>query len=234
MKIAAWFAIASLLFAQGETGLLSRVPTIRAHGRATVTAKPDRVQIDIGVVSQGKTAQAASAANATQFSKVVAELKKLTGAGSEIQTVSYSVRPDYRYPKEGGTPSIAGYTATNVVRVESAKVDAAGEIIDAASASGANRIQSIRFTVKDERALRAQALREAAKDARSNADAMAAGLGLKVLRVLRVEDSPQPIPYPEQREVFAMRAASADAPPTPVEAGTIDVQASVMITVEIN
>jgi uncharacterized protein YggE len=163
----------------------------------------------------------------------VAALKKVAGPGAEIQTVSYSVQPNYRYPKEGGTPTIAGYTAQNIVRVRTSQVDKAGEIIDAGTGTGANQIRGIEFSVKDERGLRAQALRQAAQDARSNADAMAAGLGLKVSRVLRVEESVAP-EFRPVREMAMMRQAVADAAaPTPIEAGNIEVEAAVIVTAEV-
>jgi uncharacterized protein YggE len=216
-----------------EPSLVSRVPSVRAQGRAKVTAKPDQVRIDIGVITQARTAQAAGAANATAFSEVVESLKKVAGASAEIQTVSYSVQPNYKYPKEGGTPTIAGYTAQNIVRIRTSEVDKAGEIIDAGTGTGANRIQGIEFSVKDERGLRAQALREAARNARSNADAMAAGLGLKVTRVLRIEESPAP-EFRPVREMAMMRGAASDAAaPTPIEAGLIEVEATVIVTGEV-
>lgn len=228
MKIVAALALVSVLAAQDNNRPQS-VPSVRAQGSAVATAKPDQVRIDIGVLTQGKTAQVAGAANATQFTEVVNTLKKVSGAGADIQTVSYSVQPNYKYPKEGGTPSIAGYTAVNVVRVTTSAVEKAGEIIDAATGTGANTIRGIEFSVKDERALRAKALGEAARNARANAEAMATGLGLRITRVLRVEDTIEP-PMRPVREMAMMRA---DAAQTPVEAGTIDVQATVFVTVEV-
>lgn len=216
-----------------EPSLVSRVPSVEAQGHAKVTAKPDQVRIDIGVLTQGRTAQAAGAANATQFTEVVATLKKAAGAGADIQTVSYSVQPNYRYPKEGGTPTIAGYTAQNIVRVRTSQVDKAGEIIDAATGTGANQIRGIEFSVRDERSLKAQALREAARDARANAEAMAAGLGLKLARVLRVQELVEPGVRP-MREMAMMRGAAADAAaPTPIESGNIEVEATVVVTAEV-
>jgi uncharacterized protein YggE len=216
-----------------EPPLVARVPSVQARGRAKATAKPDQVRIDIGVTTQAKTAQEAAATNATRFSEVVAAVKKVAGADADIQTVSYTVQPNYRYPKEGGTPSIAGYTAQNIVRIRTLKVDKAGEIIDAGTGSGANQIRGIEFSVKDERTLRAQALRDAARDARAAVEAMAAGLGLRVLRILRVEESAgmevQPV-----REMAMMRSMAADAAaPTPIEAGTIEAHATVVVTAEV-
>ncbi len=64
-----------------------------------------------------------------------------------------------------------------------------GSVIDTATASGANQVQGIQFTLSDEQAIRSQALREAALKARSDADVLAAALGLKVIRVLTVEEN---------------------------------------------
>lgn len=232
MKIALALLFTPVVFAQPNPNAMPHFPSVRAQGHAVVSARPDQVRIDIGVVSQGKTAQAASAANATLFAEVMASLKKVVGGSGDIQTVGYSVHPDYRYPKEGGTPAIAGYTATNIVRVTTSKVDQAGEIIDTAGSRGANAMRGIQFGVKDERALRAQALREAAQNARANAEAMAAGLGLKIARVQRIEDAEAPIVRPMQMEMMA-RSAAADAPPTPVAPGQIEVEARVSLTAEL-
>jgi uncharacterized protein YggE len=226
-------AIGGLGAQPADVPLGLRVPSVRAQGHAKVTAKPDQVRIDIGVLSQERTAQAAAAANARQVTSVIAAVKKAAGAGADIQTVSYSVHPTYRYPKEGGTPTITGYTAQNIVRVRTTEVEKAGEIIDAGSGTGANQIRGIEFSVKDDRSLRAQALRQAARDARSNAEAMAAGLGLKVLRVLRIEQPPEPDVRP-MREMAMMRSATADAAaPTPIESGTIEVEQTVVLTAEV-
>ena len=236
MRIATAFIFAAVVFAQPNPNPnpLPNFPSVRAQGHATVSAKPDQVRIDIGVVSQGKTAQAAAAANATLFAEVMAALKKVVGTTGEIQTVGYAVNPDYKYPREGGTPTIAGYTATNTVRVTTSKVDQAGEIIDAAGSKGANTMRGIHFGVKDERALRGRALREATQNARANAEAMAAGLGLKLVRVHRIEDAGAPVVRPMQMEMMQARAMAADAaPPTPVAPGEIEVEARVALTAEL-
>lgn len=230
--IAGLFAVG--LFAQTpDSDLLLRVPSIRARASATVTAKPDQVRIDIGVVSQAQTAQAAAAANAKQFSDVVAELKKVLSEGADIQTVSYSVAPSYRYPKEGGTPAIVGYTATNVIRVTSPDVAAAGKLIDAATRTGANTIRGIEFSVRNEQALRAKALAEATRQAKANAEAMAGGIGVRITRILRVEDGSPVQIYPGREMMMARAAPAADSVPTPVESGTIRVEATVVLTAEV-
>jgi len=206
-------------------------PNIRVTGEATVTAQPNQAQIDIGVVTQAQTAQDASAQNAQRLETALAALRRAAGTDAEIKTISYSLTPNYRYPKEGGNPTITGYTASNVVQVKLNDLTQVGKVIDAATQSGANQIQRLQFTLKDELAARSQALREAATRARAKADALASSLGLRIQRVLRVEEGAPVMIRPVMAE---MRAMSEVAPaPTPVEPGAIEVRATVELTVEI-
>src|SRR5437588_237228 len=60
----------------------------------------------------------------------------------------------------------------------------------------------------------------------------AAGLGLKVVRILSVEESsPRVVPV---RAFMGGAVRTAAAPATPVESGTLDVTADVVLTVEVS
>ena len=50
-------------------------PTIRVTGDSTVTVKPDEAEINIGVLTQADTAQAAATQNARKQDAVISELK---------------------------------------------------------------------------------------------------------------------------------------------------------------
>ncbi|HEX8186460.1 MAG TPA: SIMPL domain-containing protein, partial [Blastocatellia bacterium] len=127
-------------------------PSIRVTGEATITAKPDQALIDIGVVTQAQTAQIAATQNAQKQEAVIAALRRVMGAGADIKTISYSLNPDYRYPERGGQPTITGYSASNTVQVKTSDLTQVGKIIDIATQTGANNIQSLRFMLKDEEA----------------------------------------------------------------------------------
>jgi uncharacterized protein YggE len=233
MNKAVWMVLAgaALLSAQ-EHGHHVDPPNVRATGEAVIQAKPDQARIDFGVTSQAATAQAAGAQNAKQLEAVLAALRKALGPGAEIKTVSYSLHPDYRYPKEGGKPQIVGYTATNTVQATTSDLDGVGELIDAATQAGATNVQRLQFRLKDEQAVRAQALAEASKKARANAGAMAGALGLKVVRVLSAQAGGAPV-VPVQRE-FAMAASMRGVDTTtPIESGTIEIRATVNLVLEI-
>jgi uncharacterized protein YggE len=101
-------------------------------------------------------------------------------------------------------------------------------VIDAAAEAGSNQIQSLQFMLKDERPTVDAALRQASQNARRKADAIADALRLRIIRVINAaESSSSPVPI---REGFVMRAQAAQ---TPIEPGTIEIRASVTLTVEI-
>jgi uncharacterized protein len=215
---------------------LENAPTlssIRVTGDSKVTAKPDRVQIDFGVTTRATHSQDAAAENARQVDVVLAAVRKAAGAAAVLKTISYSLEPNYQYHAGGGEPTLTGYVASNVVQVTLDELPKIGNVIDSATQAGANHVQGIQFTLRDQDAVRAEALREAALRARAEADVLAAALGLRVLRVLTVEEmSPRVMPVRYMATPRAGMSASA-AVTTPVEAGTLDVTADVTLTVEV-
>lgn len=204
------------------------VPQVRASGEGSVFAQPDCAKINIGVVTQAPTAQAASSQNAAQLQSVLAKLHEVLGQNADIKTISYSLNPVYQYPKNGGKPTIEGYSAANIVEVTSGDLPNIGKVIDAATAGGANEIRSLQFTLKDEKPVRAAALRQAVLEARANAQAMAGALGLKLGKLLLLEQS-SAIPIRPMMAAMATRVAAA----TPVETEPIEVRASVTLTMAV-
>ena len=233
MEKAFLMALMTAVLAMPQEGTdLGDRQTVRANGEAVIQAKPDLARIDFGVISQAATAQAAAAQNAKQLDAVLAALRAALGPSAEIKTVSYSLHPDYRYPKEGGKPQIVGYTVTNTVQAITSDLPGVGTLIDAATQAGATNVQRLQFTLKDEQAVREQALAEAAGKARRSAEAMAKALGLNVLRVLTASSGGGGV-VPVQRETMAMARMAADAVATPIEAGTLEVRATVNVILEV-
>jgi len=209
------------------------VSTIRVSGHAILHAKPDRVEIDLGVVTQGSQAGPTAAENASHLEAVLAALRKTAAEEADIKTVSYGLTANYRYPAGGAPPEITGYTATNIVHVKLDDLKKMGNIIDVATQSGANRVQGIQFTLRDPESVHLQALREAATNARAQAAALASALGLKISRVLSVQEEGEYAP-PIRPVRLAVARAEAAAEPTPIEAGTLDISANVVLTVAID
>src|ERR1700739_1128846 len=99
--------------------------SIRVTGDARVTAKPDRVQIDIGVTTHAANSEDAAAQNARQVDAVLAAGRKAAGPAAVLKTISYSLNPTYQYHPNGAEPTLTGYNALNVVH---ATLDAPAKI----------------------------------------------------------------------------------------------------------
>lgn len=227
----AWFLGAAAVYGQPAPDR-PRPPSITVTGEATIGAEPDQAEIDIGVTTQARNAPEAAKENAERLARVLAQIKKLLARGDEAKTSRYTLAPNYRYP-QGGKPEIVGYTATNILRITTAKLDDVGKIIDVAMQSGANNINRLVFTLKDEESVRLDALRQAAAKAKAKAEAIAASLGLKVLRIASVNESERFFQPILRQMPMARGEAMAVQAPTPVEPGTVEVRSTVSLTAEV-
>src|SRR5574340_1291783 len=131
--------------------------TVRANGEASVSVQPDQAKINVGVITQGATAQEAGSRNATQVEAVLSQLHQVLGSSGETRTVSYSINPNYRYV-QGQPAELLGYTASNTVEVTTFDLSLIGKVIDAANQAGANSVQSLRFGIRDPEPVRGRVL----------------------------------------------------------------------------
>jgi uncharacterized protein YggE len=207
--------------------------TIRVSGVGDVQAKPDQAHIDLAVEAAAATAQAAGEQNARTMERVISALVAAGVPRAEIETRNYSVYPEYAPPSPRDTierqPRILGYRASNMVSVRTQDLTRVGRLIDAALGAGANRVDGVRFSLKDAEAPRAEAIGKAVQGARRSAEAIASALGVRLGPVLDASTSSNPVrPYPVamMREVAA---SFADAPPTPIQPGEQTVMANVFL-----
>ncbi|MGD0074854.1 MAG: SIMPL domain-containing protein [Candidatus Binataceae bacterium] len=205
--------------------------TIEVSGHAEVRATPDLAILDFAVETHAHTAEQAAQSNAQLAQKVTQAIQSKLGDKGKLWTVGYNLSPDYNNPRPGDeTPKIIGYRATNSVHVETGAIDLVGALIDAATAAGANRVDSINFGLRDESTARNEAITKASKDAQAQAQTLASALGVKLKAVFRAttEQSERPMPM-----VARSMAAMAPNVSTPIEAGEVTVPATVSLTYEI-
>jgi uncharacterized protein YggE len=233
MLLARIISIALLLGSALQSQDVSKpLHVVRASGESTVRAKPDRAQITFGVVTQAPTAEAAAAQNAAQTAPMLDAIKHALGSGGEIKTTGYSISPAYQTARNGAPRKIVGYNSNNAVLVTVDDLHLVSKILDVAARAGANDINGISFTLRDDRAARSEALAQAAVKARESAEAIAKALNLRVAGVVQAETSDvanvQPI-YPRAMPMLAQSIEAA----TPIEAGDIDVTATVIVTLAV-
>ncbi|HEX8069541.1 MAG TPA: SIMPL domain-containing protein [Pyrinomonadaceae bacterium] len=219
--------------AQAVTAGDLRPARVVVTGDALVQAQPDTAVVSVAVVTQGPTALAAQQENARKSDLVVRAVKDAAGAGGEVKTSGYSLQPQYAY-REGQPPTIRAYEARNSVTVTLSELNRVGAVIDAASNAGATNVDSLAFTLRQDRQARAQALAQATREALEKARAIAQALGGRVVRVVEVQETTQGRPVPIYKsDAISARAAVAQAPPTPVEVGNLDITSQVQLVAEV-
>ncbi len=202
-------------------------PQIVVTGRGEIQVAPDRAQVQVGMETQAKTAAVASQENNRKQTAILAAIRALGIPATQIQTLNYSVMPIQRYDEKTQRVVIDGYRVSNIVQVETDKIEQAGPIIDAALTNGGNRVAGLDFLVKDRAKAQEQALTKAVESARRQAEiaARAAGGQLAELLELNINEYERPQP----RAVMSMaKMEMADASaPTPVSEGMATIAVSV-------
>ena len=223
-------AVASSLQAQTPAPA-AEGPVVVMSGEAIVKRVPDRAWVQITAESRARSPREAQKLNADAMSGVLQKLKAGGLAPEALQTRGYDLQPEYDY--NNGRQTLRGYVARNTVEVRVDDLPRAGEIVDMAVTAGATSVGGIRFDLKDRAAAEREALRLAVEDARRRADAAAGGAGMKVERIVRIEEHRVTI-TPPPRPMMAMRAESAQAAgEPPIEAGELEVRGAVTLTATI-
>lgn len=208
--------------------------TIRVSATGEARTPPDRAWADFGVETEAATAGQAAEQNARKMEAVIAALVRAGVPRENVRTSDFNVFPVHENLRDGSTgePRIRGYRAANLVTAQTDDVRRVGPLVDAALAAGANRIQGVRFGMRDPDRARDAALRDALRRARAEAAVLAEGMGVQLGRVLDVSTAATPpMPYPV---AYRMAAQMADAgAATPIEPGQQTVNATVTVVFEI-
>lgn len=194
-------------------------PSVTAGGEGVRLVAPDQVTIILGVMTRAKTAAQAGAANAERMTALVAALKRVGLDDKEISTAYYSVHGEM-----WRTEAETVYVANNSVKVQTRKLNRLATIIDAALQAGANQVHSMQYDLADRGPATREALALAVRNARLQAEAMAAAAGgqLGALEELTTEPA-QFVPVMARTEM-AMTAKDVATPITP---GEVSVTATV-------
>lgn len=204
-------------------------PTLEVSGTGEVSVPSDRARVSFAVETEGTTAGQAAQANADAMDAAIAALRATRAEGIVVETHGYGLHPQYSNRTEPNqAPRIVGYRAVNTITVTTTDVDAVGGLIDAATGAGVNRVASLQFDASDTEAARQEALAEAVRRARGEAEAIAGALGVPLGKVLRVHGGAHNPPRPPVP--YAARGVMMEAAATPTEAGAQTVTATVTIT----
>ena len=123
---------------------------------------------------------------------------------------------------------IVGFELSNQLTVKVRDLDSVGEVIDAVTEAGGDliRFQGISFTIEDSDALQDQARTAALQDVMAKANQVATITGVKLGKLIHISETGG-LPRIESVSMERMAFATAQAAPTPILAGELDVVVTV-------
>jgi uncharacterized protein len=203
---------------------------LSVSAQAEARQVPDVATLSTGVVRQASDANAAMRANATQMDKVMAAIKAAGIADRDIRTSGISLNPQYKYV-ENQSPTITGYQASNTVDIKVRDLSRLGKVLDALVASGANQVNGPSFEIDQPEPVYDQARRDALEKAQARAQMYAKALGLRVRRIVSIDEGGgyrPPMPMP----MMAMSRAKAESD-TAVAPGETTLSANLNVVFEL-
>jgi uncharacterized protein YggE len=234
-----WFlaglACAGILTPLGASAAPAKAgPTqITVTGQGTASAMPDMATETFTIATNAQSASSAASDNNARYDRLLRGLEGLGIAHADIRTTSYNVNytpPPETQPQPAGAPippvrERSGYFVYRGITVTLHRLPLVGKAIDTAIASGVTDIGGVAFGISDRKGQLALALRSAVRDGLAQAQAMAAAAGLRIVRVRFMQQGFASPPTPMVR-----MASAAPAPPTQIEPGSVETQATVTIT----
>ena len=214
----------------GAAGLLTpanaadtRYITISATGSTNVV--PDAVRITATVSVIGKTSKEALATASTTSSAVRKALIANKIATKDVATQSVSVFPEYTYPANG-TPFLSDYRASQSFDITVRAASTAGAVVDAIVDAGGDNLQvnsASPFVLDNDKATET-ARASAVARAKAKASSYAKLLGVKLGKVIYLDETSTPSTYP----VYVASAKAEDSA-TQIDLGEQKVTVSVTV-----
>ncbi len=160
--------------------------TVVTLGEGIVRVAADRAVVTLSSETRGQTAAETQNLGNARMKAVQAAVDGLKLVGGQVTTTGLMLSPNWVFSNNQRTQQ--GYVGRHTITVRFDEPGRAGEVVAAAIGAGATDVSGIRFDRRDRRTLEQEALKLAVQDARARADALAAGAGRTVDRVVRIAE----------------------------------------------
>ncbi len=214
------------------------------QGTSSITQKPDNAEISFTVTKTAPLLQDAQNEANKQTNTIVSDLKNIGIPQNDIKTNNYSSYPNTtRYntlqmmpvqippPQSSQTPT--GFTVSENIVVNLRDIGKAGSVIDTATKDGAENVSgpSLSFSESTQQSLIGKTRVLAIKDAKQKAQSMADAAGIKLGRILNIQENNTP--YPIQPMMYGKAAVGTEnSIPTQINPGENTITDTITLTYE--
>jgi len=214
--------------------------TISVSGSSTISSNPDTLIIVLGVESEAKTATESLSQNSNSLNSVISSLSNSGISEDDIQTSNFSIYPLYDSIKDsdGNWQQILnGYRVSNILSIQTEKINSAGDIIDAAVSSGANRVDNVSFQLSDDKSQKISddLIAYAINDATQKAEKALVPLKQKIVGVKSVIIHDNVVPYYDTQMRASFNGfAESSMKSTPLLSGDEEITTNVSVVFYIS
>ena len=206
---------------------------ISVTGTASASSEPDTLIVVLGVESEAKTANESLSKNSNSLNSVISSL---TGTGiseDDIQTSNFRIYPLYDFSDSKDKQILIGYRVSNMLSIQTDKIDSAGNVIDIAVSSGANRVDNVSFQLSDEKSQKISdnLIANAITDAKQKAEKALAPLKQQIVGVKSVVIHDNVMPYYDSpmRASFDGMAMESSMKSAPIMSGDEEITTNVSV-----
>jgi uncharacterized protein YggE len=202
--------------------------TLSVTGEGKVKVAPDIALMYLSVITQDPSVSKAWDDNNTKATAVIAAMEALGVKAEDIRSDFTVIQQDKYDPDTNRPTGEIFYIVTHTLTVTARDLTKVGEILGAAQAAGVNSVGGVSFSLEDPSPAIKQARALAVADARARADEIAKGLGVKVVRVLSVNEYGASVPMPADKG-YSMGIGGGGGSTVPIQVGTWEVSMTISV-----
>lgn len=212
-----------------ETG--QRPPGITVVGECLAKVVQDRASVTISSSTVAPNSQEASKKTILAHESLKKEVRQLGLPDFAADTADYSVQQECSY--EGGKRRCEGYRARLATRFETSDLARIGDVIAVSSKLGSEEVSGLETFASPAKLkeVREACLETATKNAGAKAQKIAAGAGVRLGKLVSVEEravqDSSPIPFPRHRQFGEVAMAEAVSAAPTIESKPIDLKVEV-------
>ncbi len=207
--------------------------TISVNGEGKVSVTPDIAVMYLSVITRDPSVNKAWDDNNAKTEAAIAAIKAQGVKDADIRS-DFSLYQQEKYDPITGQPTgEITYIVTHTLTVMARDLTKLGDILAAAQGAGVNSVGGITFTLEDATPAISQARTLAVANARARAEEIAKGLGVKVGKVLTVNEYGASVPIPMDKTNAYGIGGGGGGSSVPIQVGTWEVSMTISVVFEI-
>jgi uncharacterized protein YggE len=159
--------------------------TVVVSGAGEIEVQPDKATVSMGVQALKPELDEAREQVISAVASFLGITRELGIEDKDVQSSQLTVRPEYRWNPKNQQQHLIGYFVERQLNVELRNLDKLGRLMEKAVSAGVNVVSGPQFGSSRENALRRQALKRGAQDARASGKILAETLGARLGRCAR-------------------------------------------------